>query len=85
MDADSPAANRKIERDGSPKPAPRAGHEHGPGFLDLSHVVLLGEFRRLESQSDFWVPKATLGEPPSPNKGERDGLNTQSEANHPNQ
>ena len=43
MDADAPAAIRKIERNGPAEPASRAGHEHGPGILVLSHACLAGE------------------------------------------
>ena len=40
MDADAPAMNRQVERNAAAESAPRAGHEHGRGFVVLSHAVL---------------------------------------------
>ena len=53
MNAHAPAAIREIERNGPAEPASRAGHKHGPRILDLSHAVLLGAVRRIESQIEF--------------------------------
>ena len=53
MDADAPAASRQIERDGPAEPAARAGHEHGPGILVLSHAILLGDVAESNRQANF--------------------------------
>ena len=76
MDADAPAAIRKIESNGPTEPASRAGHEHGPGILVLSHAVLLGSFAEPNRKANSWVPKATLSAIPSGNKHEPEVLQT---------
>lgn len=53
VDAHAPAPIREIERNDPAEPAPRAGHENGPGILVLSHAVLWGSVRRIESQREF--------------------------------
>jgi hypothetical protein len=85
MDAHAPAAIREIERNGPAEPASRAGHERGPGILDFSHAVLLGVVAESNRKANSWVPKATLSEPPSRNKGEPEALQVLCEGVHPTQ
>ena len=53
MDADPPSPSREIQSNAAPEPAPRAGHENGPGILVLSHAVCGKLLWRIESRSEF--------------------------------
>src|SRR3990170_549450 len=66
MDAHAPAVIRQIESNSPAEPASRAGHQHGPRILDLSHAVLLGAVRRIESQSEFLRAESYSRRAPKP-------------------
>jgi len=75
VNADPPGAIRKMQRNGASQPLCRAGHEHGPGFWWLSHVLCEETALGIPSVKAILWSAATLGDAFLSNKTAGHGLN----------